>query len=150
MTTKKKIIIALSGIISGGLVIFLFIFNHPGTQKFDLSKFSGRIFHESEIKPGTFTIDVPFKKTLTWGKDAILSYGKKGAKIWKPDNFTSGIFLFSCVGQGINDFGFYWYDSSIKNSKLIIQGRIEKNYLALFTMIFSIASMVIVAIIFYS
>lgn len=115
------------GIIVGyGLIIFLFIFYHPETQEFDLRNFGGRIFNESEINPGTFTIEAPFKKAITWGKDAILSYGKTGVKIWKPDTYTSGAFLFSHIGQSQTGNLFYWYKIDIDNGIMSIKTMVHK------------------------
>lgn len=64
-------------------------------QQIDLSHFTGRIIPSEEVKPGTFAITVPFDEALTYGSNAILSYGERGIKIWKPDGLTVGIFKFS-------------------------------------------------------
>ncbi|PIZ11067.1 hypothetical protein COY54_00890 [Candidatus Falkowbacteria bacterium CG_4_10_14_0_8_um_filter_41_36] len=67
------------------------------TFRLDISQFSGRIIPADKIKPGTFTINVPISEALQYGKDAILSYGEEGIKIWKPDDSTSGVFLYSAI-----------------------------------------------------
>ena len=67
------------------------------TYRIDITQFSGRIIPADNIKPGTFTIKVPMAEALKYGKDAILSYGKEGVKIWTPDSCTGGVFRYSAI-----------------------------------------------------
>ncbi len=99
----KKIVgrslrILLNLVLAAALVtIIMWQLSAIKTEKIDLdlTQFSGRIISAEEIRPGTFTIKVPLSEALKFGENAILSYGREGVKIWKPDNFTSGVFLYS-------------------------------------------------------
>ncbi|QQS60208.1 hypothetical protein IPN41_03755 [Candidatus Falkowbacteria bacterium] len=71
--------------------------NVISTHRLNVSGFSGRIIPEDQIKPGTFTIEVPMSEALHFGKNAILSYGDNGVQIWKPDSTTTGVFHYSSV-----------------------------------------------------
>jgi hypothetical protein len=86
-----KVIISMGIAIYLGMLLPTFVFK-PHNQVINLTSFGGRVIPQESIKPGTFTINSSFSEAMTWGKDAILSYGELGIEIWKPDNFTSGVF----------------------------------------------------------
>jgi len=93
----------------------------PKTVVLDLSKFSGRIFREGEIKPGTFTVDAPLEEAVRWGSDAILSYGQNGVKIWRPDHATMGVFQYSLIGNASAGTGGYSYNAHVDGKRLIVE-----------------------------
>jgi hypothetical protein len=103
ISIKAKVMLLLKSLIASVAVFFLsyFLFTHdkPNDTTIDLSNFKGRIFKETEVKPGTFTINVPISEAKKWGEEAILRYGEKGVEIWKPDTKTAGVFLYSKIGN---------------------------------------------------
>jgi len=99
-TEKISLMIVLNIVIGIGLtmlIIWTSSVYRIETRKIDLTQFSGRIIPAANINSGTFTIGVPMSEALKFGKDAILSYGEEGVKIWKPDNSTNGVFLYSSI-----------------------------------------------------
>jgi hypothetical protein len=108
------------------LAIILYIYcihkpsfvNIPKNQIVDLSRFSGTIYQDKELTPihSVFTATVPFTEAMTWGKNATLSYGNEGIKMWKPDPIVSGKFQVAQIEQ---PNVFLRYETQ-KNPKFII------------------------------
>lgn len=111
------------------VLVFCTIYFKPGVKEVSLSNFSGRILDESVVRPGTFIIDVPFEEAFQWGRDAILSFGESGVKLWKPDDSTPGVFLYSFYGQTSSTV--YWYKVVIQGDIMIISPHISKGFIAL-------------------
>jgi len=105
------------------LIVFVHIqVTKPKVSEISLDGFSGRVFEGSKVMPGTFTIEKPFSEALKWGGDAILSYREsvvyKGSKVsvWKPDEKTTGVFLYA-----EKSFGNFYYFAvfSYENGKIV-------------------------------
>ena len=134
MTSEKKAKVAWTAVITITTVIVLALSiafitdNRPEDSVVNLSEFSGRIFHKGEIKPGTFTINVPLTEALKWGEDAILSYDNNGIEIWKPDYKTPGVFQYSQASAKHlwgNKLGFR-YDIQLKEKLLIAKPHLDE------------------------
>lgn len=65
-----------------------------------LPQFQGRILPQEQVQPATFTITKPFEEIGQWGKDSILSFGRRGNSsisfcAWRPDQSTPGVFEYA-------------------------------------------------------
>lgn len=82
----------------------------PISYEVSIPQFAGRIKSQSELHPGTFTVEVDFSQTGQWGGDGLMSYGvasretepdKNGYvswtsgiifEAWRPDPKTAGVY----------------------------------------------------------
>ncbi|MFA6995554.1 MAG: hypothetical protein WC249_04110 [Patescibacteria group bacterium] len=106
-----------------GLLLFVNDESKIEVFKVDISKFSGRVISADNIKPGTFTIKVPMLEALKFGKDAILSYGVNGVRIWKPDTSTTGVFLYSSITP--RNINVKYYDAFLVGKEIILKGHLK-------------------------
>lgn len=72
----------------------------PKPYTVEMPKFAGRIFADSEIMPGTFTVERNFEEVSNWGGDGILTYPNYAFngfyfRAWRPDSITEGIFQYA-------------------------------------------------------
>jgi len=129
VTEKKSVkwitIIWLLAISVYGLAVILpIVAFKPSNIVANLTWFGGRVIPQQNIKPGTFTIEVSYAEAMTWGKDAILSYGEEGLEIWRPDNATSGVFQHYGDMIKADLSNFYYYKVQRNDKEIRLQSRI--------------------------